>query len=437
MFVSRAGRISGSIVAVALMLGVGASVLVVGVAHASDLAPAAVPATAGVSIHYTIPLGKDPGGGAYDTRNQAVYVSNQKSDNVTVVSSSTHSHSSIPVGTSPYSILYDPNNGKLYVPNYNSSNVSIIYGATNKVIANPSLGNGARPTAVYLDPANGNVVVINESSYPHPDVAWIINGSTNTAKKVALGLGYLTLPVYSPSSKELYIQNQYSKTLSAILTSGTVRTIALTHEPDVLFYDPVSHLVLVTLVPSSFTAAGLYVAISSADKVVKTVKVHTSTVVGSLFASYDPYNHDVYLTGSNISTNRSYAVIVAPNATVVATPYLGNGILAVGCFYDPANGDVYYSGVAKNVVVLNQTSVVSNITTTQPILLFTYDPTLKDMIGAGDTNITTTSKLYIVTSTNTVSSITVGKEAIAFFYNPTDHYVWVANVGSDTIDLVG
>lgn len=434
---SGASRISGSIIVVALLvaIAIGTFALAVAPARASGAAPVALPV--GVSIHYTIPIGKGVDGGAYDTRNHDVYGSNQKSNNVTVVDSVTHSHSSIPVGKSPYSIVFDPNNGKLYVPNYNSSNVSIIYGGTNKVIANPSLGKGAHPVAVYVIPANGNVVVLNTSSYPSPSVAWIVNGSTNTVKKVGLGKGFQSMAVYDPNSKELYIPNQYADTLSAITTSGTVKTITLPREPNALFADPANHDLLVTLSPSSYRSPGSFVAINSADSIVKTVTVKAVSTIGSVFSAYDPYNHDVYFAAFNFSTNRSYAVIVAPNNSLAGTPALTKGVEAIVCFYDPANGDVFFDGAARDVVVVNQTSVVKTLNTTQPIILFTYDPVLKDMIGAGDTNLTTTSNLYIVTSANSVSSFKVGKDAIAFLYDPTDTYVYVANVGSDTVDLVG
>ena len=116
------------------------------------------------SIKLTIGIGKDADGLTYDPSTFDVYVANQGSNNVSVISSATHAVSSISVGKSPYGVTYDPYNGKIYVPNFNSSNLSIISGSTNKVVANPSLGAHAKPIGSVFDPASGGVLVFNSSA---------------------------------------------------------------------------------------------------------------------------------------------------------------------------------------------------------------------------------------------------------------------------------
>ena len=391
---------------------------------------------AAISIHYTIPVGTSPDGAAYDSTNFDVYVSNEKSNNVTVVSSVTHTASSITVGKNPADIAFDSTNGNLYVPNTNSSNVSIISNA-NKVIANPALSKGAEPAIAFVDPANGNVLVTNASSYPKDNVAWLIGSSTNKATAITLGLGFAESVSYNPSSQDLYVANTVSDTLSAISTSGTVTSIPLTGTPGFPTADPATGDLLVPLVPTSLKANASIEVLSSTNTVVTTIKVPGVSDIESPLSAYDPFNHDVYMVGFSYSKNASVAVIVSSSNAVAASLVLKKGISDLFPFYDPANGDVYLTAGTKNVTVLNLTKVVKTLKVAQPVDFMVYDPTLKDMVGAGDVNLTTKSTLYFISSSNGLKSIAVGKDGIAFLYDPKDTYVWVLNLGSADLQLVG
>ena len=87
--------------------------------------------------------------------------------------------------------------------------------------------------------------------------------------------------------------------------------------------------------------------------------------------------------------------------------------------------------------MLNETKLVGTLNTKQPVIYLVYDPTLKDMVGAGDVNLTTKSTIFFVSSTNKVKSLTGGDEGVAFLYNPKDTYVWVLYLGSQDLQLVG
>ena len=436
MLGSRVVKLGGAVIVVALLVGTVVASLTLAPTHGSPLTQEPSNLSTAVGVHYTIPVGKSPSGGAYDSKNFDVYVSNSKSNNVTVVSSVTHTHSSLPVGKSPADITFDANNGNLYVPNTNSSNVTIISNG-NKVIANPGLAKGAHPESAYVDPADGNVLVTNASSFPKANVAWLIGNSTNKATKITLGLGYSEGVAYNPSSKELYVANGVSDTLSAITTAGTVKTISLSGEPLFLYPDPATGDLLVPIGPTTLTGNVSIEVLGSSDTLVATIKVPGVFAIYSGLSAYDPYNHDVYLVGFSYSKNVSVAVIVSSGNSLAATLFLNKGVSALLSFYDPANGDVYLTGATKNITVLNQTKVVKTVNLAQPVVLLVYDPTLKDMVGAGDVNRTTTSILYFVSTTNTLTSIKVGKEGVAFLYNPKDTFVWVVNLGSNTLQLVG
>lgn len=394
---------------------------------------------ASVTIHFTIPLGKLPSGGALDTSNGNVYVSSENSNNVTVVNGSTHAHSSIKVGKSPVNLIYDSSDGDIYVPNLNGASVSIIRGASEKVVATPSLGKGAHPYLAYADPANGNVIVFNNTTLATKTQAWMIVASTNAVKTLTLGTVLVAEPAYNPATKEVYVADYLSETVSAISPSGTVKTIAVPGFPLSTFYDPPSGVIWVTLPPPSGATAPKLEVITASDTTSGPFPI--SAPIGALSIiqpAYDSINHEAYYVGYNYTTNSSYAIGVIAGPTVNAVVKLGSSAGYLEGFVDPANSDIYFESVTKSIAVLsNSSKLVKTISTKQGVVYLVYDPALKDMIGAGDVNLTTTSLLYVIGSSNKISTLTVGKEGIAFVYDPVDSLVYVANLGSDSLDLVG
>ncbi len=75
----------------------------------------------------TIPVGSAPQGVAYNSNNNDMYVANSNSGGVSVIDSSTNTViKTIPVGKGPYNIAYNSNNNDMYVANLNDNTVSVI-----------------------------------------------------------------------------------------------------------------------------------------------------------------------------------------------------------------------------------------------------------------------------------------------------------------------
>lgn len=409
---------------------------------ASAHAPPAVPAASSLraaSVHYTIPTGKEMSGYAYDPTTFDVYITNEGSDNVTVVSSTSHTHSSIAVGKSPYGIVYDPGDKELYVPNYNSSNVSVISASTNKVVANPSLGTGFKPILAVYDPASGDVLVLNSTSSLGIGVGWMLTNGTNAVKKITFATGTFASVAYNPKSKDLYLVNYIAGTLSIVSGTGTVTSLSIGGSPTYDFVDPANN---------DTYAWGPY-ATKSHDELRISVIAPNNTIAKTLLVStlntgypmistggYDPATKDLYLLGANYTTNKSYALVISSSNAISKTITLG-AIGYIYAFYDPANGDMYLASELKTIGVISGTTLKSPIKTSQSVPFLVYDPTLKDMVGAGYVNLKTVSVLNLVSSNGSLSTLKVGKGAIAPFYDPKDTYVYVANLGSDDLELVG
>src|SRR5260370_2844623 len=75
------------------------------------------------------------------TRAQNAYITNQRSNTVTVIDTAANTISAtIPVGVTPFGVAVSPNGSKVYVTNAFSNTVSVIDTATNTVIATIPVG---------------------------------------------------------------------------------------------------------------------------------------------------------------------------------------------------------------------------------------------------------------------------------------------------------
>src|SRR5258706_4375019 len=117
------------------------------------------------------------------TRAQKAYITNQRSNTVTVIDTATNTISAtIPVGVTPFGVAVSPNGSKVYVTNAFSNTVSVIDTATNTVIATVPVGitPGCSPSpctmSVAVSPNASKVYVTNAS----PNTVSVIDTARNT-----------------------------------------------------------------------------------------------------------------------------------------------------------------------------------------------------------------------------------------------------------------
>src|SRR5436309_1261599 len=203
--------------------------------------------TRGGTVVATVPTGTYPLAVAYDSGNGYIYVTNQYSNNVSVINGTTVV-ASVAVGVWPVGVAYDGRNGYVYVANYDSNNVSVIDGTT--VVA--SVPVGACPVGVAYDSRNGYVYVANQDS----NNVSVISGTTVVA---TIPVGNIPYGVaYDSENGYVYVANRGSNTTSVISTTTpgptTTATLAGTAGSGSWFVTPVG----VTLTASD--AASVIVA---------------------------------------------------------------------------------------------------------------------------------------------------------------------------------
>jgi YVTN family beta-propeller protein len=104
----------------------------------------------------TIPVGDNPTGVAVRPDGSRVYVTNNQSDGVSIIDTSTNQvvASIPPIGNGPWGVAVHPYGSRFYVSNRDpgasdSSSVSVINAKTNQVVTVVSFGSGF-PTLVSL-----------------------------------------------------------------------------------------------------------------------------------------------------------------------------------------------------------------------------------------------------------------------------------------------
>ncbi|MHB1709121.1 MAG: YncE family protein [Thermoplasmataceae archaeon] len=166
-------------------------------------------------------VGLRPMGLTYDPIDRSMYVSNYGSNLVMVVNSTSNEISdSIVVGSKPTGILFNPSSRDIYVSDSGSNNITIINGSSNGVVSTIKVGNS--PENLAFDSNNNYVYAINENS----DNISVINSSTqevissikdNIGKTFDSFISIIPSEIFfDPVTKELYVSDMYSGTLSII-----------------------------------------------------------------------------------------------------------------------------------------------------------------------------------------------------------------------------
>jgi YVTN family beta-propeller protein len=196
---------------------------------------------------------------AYDPAKSELFVANYGLDSVIVIADTNNSVvATVPVGSYPSDVAYDPARGEVFVANSNSNFTSIISDATNKVIANVTVGED--PVGVAYDPSKGQLFVTNVEGTSYVEGTYngtsdgtvsVISDATNkVVANVTVGLSPGGI-AYDSGKGELFVLsstatlNIISDGTAATTTSKTSSSLAL--QPSYAALVVVNVLVLVVL----------------------------------------------------------------------------------------------------------------------------------------------------------------------------------------------
>ena len=298
-----------------------------------------------------IKVGIFPGGVAFDPINDYLYVTdfnysdwpggdvNTSSNTVFVINGATNKIiANISVGLDPIGVAVDTSNGYVYVTNSGSNNVSVINGATNTVIANIAVG--SMPYGVAYDSSNGYVYVANLGS----NSVSVINSANNTViANIAVGSHPVGV-AYDPSNGYIYVANSWSHSVSVINTANNnvIANIAVGSHPVGVAYDSSNGYVYVANLGSN--------SVSVINGATNNVIANISVGSEQTGVAYDPSNGYLYVDeGVNLT------VINGANNKLISVINVGSGGWpSTSMAYDASNGYLYVSNF-----ILGTVSIIS------------------------------------------------------------------------------
>lgn len=340
--------------------------------------------------------GSNAYGGAYDPYNQELYITNDQSNNVTVVNSfSGVSVANISVGSEPEGITYVPYNHDIYVDNYKSSNISVISSSTNKVVN--TINVSGEPQFSAYDPITQILFVTSlVSSYGEINLVNVTNNNVTVFPDLPFSATPFGL-AFDPYNKNMYVADYHDNEILVISPSGQITGyISVGQNPYGLAFDTLNKMLYVT----DFDFNGI------------------------VSGNPQQYNLSVVNTVNNT---------LVKNVPMQKSP---EGIL-----YDPMNGLIYVSEyLSGNVSVLNpSTNSVTQIlpakvgTQLGPDVLV-YDPVLQQVISINDV-----SGIDVTKNFNSaggfagpfMNSTTAG----AVVFDPNNNLIYSAPTGTQLIDI--
>lgn len=261
-----------------------------------------------------------------------------------------------------------------------------------------------------------------------------------TTKTVTVGTNP-NFALYDPATKEVYVANEGSKSVSAISsTTYAVKTITVGTEPLLITYNPTTKALYVENFETSISV------ISTANTVVKTITFPAG--VFPISQAYSPANGDVYVlcdttTGSELvqinSATYAQKAVVLPGAALFVT-------------YDNASSSLVVSSPSANeVTAVSSTNVATTVTLAKGFFptWMVYNPHDSDLYitDAGETahGVTKTGNVSVLSSANTIiATVKVGSFPTLGWYDPANFDIYEMNTGKpskpfpvSTVSVIG
>lgn len=283
----------------------------------------------------TVGVGSGPTGIAYDAAQAEVFVANYYSSTVSVISDTTDTVvATVAVGAGPYGLAYDSTAGEVFVSNYASNNVSAISDSTDKVVSNIPVG--VQPTALAYDGGKGEIFVTNYGgASPSPGVISVISAATNTVvANVTVGADP-SGATYDSAKGEVFVTDGLLGSVSVISdASNSVVTTIQGVDADGWFmtYDPSAGGVLT---PRNCCTAGVLSDVSN-------------SLVGNYTVGNNPYGiaYDAgtnQMFTANSGSNNVSVVSLGLVLSAHASPVVGHAPLTVNFSANASGGKYPYS----------------------------------------------------------------------------------------------
>jgi YVTN family beta-propeller protein len=279
-----------------------------------------------------------------DPKTNMIFVSNQDSDNISVIDVNAHSIKTIQVGQGPNNVALDHRSNKVYVVSEQDILHPVMAIDADNIDEISSIQVGRHPTGIAVDSAKHIVYVANYMDH----TVSVIDGNTKKVmgEPIQVGKGPTGIS-FDPKTKMVYVANYMDHTVS-VIDGNTKKVmgepIQVGKGPTGISFDPTTH--------------NLYIA-NTLNDTVSVIDGNTKKVMGEPIQvgkgptgiSFDPKTKMVYV--ANFQDDSVSVIDSKRNNTVVETLKVGKGPNSIAI--DNKTHDVYVTNLRSNTI-----SVVKN-----------------------------------------------------------------------------
>src|SRR6266566_414891 len=271
----------------------------------------------------------------------------------------------IPVGAGPFAVAYDSGMGEVFVANEFSSSVSVISDVSNTVVATVNLG-GFWPLAEAYDSGMGEVFVADSAGHFAGDSVKVISDVSNT---VVATIPVGTFPVavaYDGGTREVFVTNSQDDTVSVISdVSNTVAAIVkVGAHPLAVAYDSGVREIFVTDLDStvrviSDATVSPDFAVSASPSILSITR-GTSTNVTVTLTSMNHFSGIVSLTSTIAPmTPKSPSLTLSATSLTITSGETATSMLKISTAHSPQGDGAYVitvtatSGSVMHTITIN------------------------------------------------------------------------------------
>ena len=290
-------------------------------ASSANASLALAPQKSAIPNQTGLTVGTYPIGVALNPVTRKIYVTNEFSNTLSVISGSGNTvESTIMVGHFPYGVAINPFNSRIYVTNRGSNTVSVIDGSTNTKLDNITVQQS--PVGIAIDPASDWIYVTNIDS----NTVSVIDGITDkiianiTTDKIPYGIAL------NPITKRVYVSNTGSNTVSVIdeITNKIIGTINVGENPVGIAVNPATNTIFVT----NYSSNTVSIIDGTKNEVIGTINVGENPVG----IAVNPITNKVYATSIQSHT---ISVINPTKDRIIATLAVNPSLSGSYRIHDP------------------------------------------------------------------------------------------------------
>lgn len=290
-------------------------------------------------VSATIPVGNNPSFTSYNTISNTIYVTNNGSNNVSVINSITNTViNTISVGNNPQGISYNSINNKMYVANVNSNDIYVIDCNSNTIVGTP-IPVSVQPLYITYNP-NNNMMYC---ACANANIVDVIDCNSNTVvKTIPVGTNPVGISL-NPLNNTMYVINNGSNDVYVIdcnsnTVVGTPIPVGILSPPNCITYN------------SFFNA--MYISCTVSNDV-RIIDCNTNLFTPSIIPvgafpfslSYDSLTNKIYV--ASFSSNNISVIDCFSNSIIGS---ISVGLNPIGISYNSTNNTMYVSNNSSNDV---------------------------------------------------------------------------------------